>query len=113
MPDSNHDEKFLETQSRHFRQCVKEARFVIVTWLITLFYVGTTIGLMGYVPVENRPDDPSLILGIPAWVCWGLLLPWFVLIGVTWWFAIFMMKEDEPYMDFPNREPESLSQTQP
>lgn len=113
MSNSNHDEAFLETQSRHFQQCCKEARFVIVTWLITLIYVGTTIWLTGYIPVENRPDSPELILGIPAWVCWGLLIPWFVLIGVAWWFAIFVMQDDEPYMDFPHPESDEEGHTNP
>ena len=99
MTESKND--FIEVQTEHFCQCVKEARFVVVTWIITLVYVSVVVGLMGYVPAEHRPDEPSLILGVPSWVCWGVILPWFVLIGITWWFAIFLMKDDEPYIDFP------------
>ena len=104
MNRSGQKESFFEVQFRHVRQCAKEARLVIVIWLIGLIYCTTVIVTMGYIPPEERPETPNLVWGMPAWVFWGLFLPWFVQIGLTWWFALFFFKDDEPYMEFPDSQ---------
>jgi len=45
-------------------------------------------------------DDPdaALVLGLPAWVAWGLLLPWVSALVVTLWFAGWGM-QDTPLED--------------
>ena len=96
---------FLKSQARHVRQCLKEAYLVGIIWLVTLVYCSSVIITLGYLPVEQRPEQPVLILGMPSWVFWGLLLPWLILIAVTWWFALFWMKDDEP-LHLPDELPE-------
>ena len=98
------DSTFLSTQYRHVRQCLKEARFVALTWIVALVFCGGWIGYFGYIPSSDRPDTPSLVLGIPSWVVWGLLVPWLVLILVTWFFAAFVLKDDEPLQPMPGFE---------
>ena len=83
-------------------QCKKEAKFVAVVWIVSLFYCVGTIVSLGYPASEDRPDVPNLIFGMPAWVFWGLWLPWLVLIGITWWFALRVLKDDEPFAAFPD-----------
>ncbi len=95
---------FLSTQYRHVRQCLKEARFVALTWISALVFCGGWIGYFGYIPTSDRPDIPPLVLGIPSWVVWGLLVPWLVLILVTWFFAAFVLKDDEPLQPMPGFE---------
>lgn len=95
---------FLSTQYRHVRQCLKEARFVALTWIAALVFCGGWIGYFGYVPPSDRPDMPPLVLGIPSWVVWGLLVPWLVLILITWFFAAFILKDDEPLQPMPGFE---------
>ena len=85
-----------ERQLRHYLQCLREARFVAVTWVITALYIAMMCGRYGYIPVEDRPDTPFLVMGIPGWVVIGVFAPWIVLIFVTWWFALFVLKDDEP-----------------
>ena len=70
-------------------------------WFVGLFWCCGVLVAFGYVAAEQRPDVPELVWGIPSWVFWGLFAPWIVLIGATWWFALMVLKDDEPYMDFP------------
>ncbi|MDA1015705.1 MAG: hypothetical protein O3A00_14780, partial [Planctomycetota bacterium] len=77
-----------QRQHRHYLQCLREVRFVTVAWVITAIYVSVMCGRYGYIPVADRPDEPFLIFGIPGWVLVGVIAPWIVLIGVTWWFAM-------------------------
>lgn len=99
---------FAETQRRHVAQCIKEARFVAVTWLAALVFCGGWIGLFGYLPEAERPLEPVLIMGIPSWVIWGLFLPWSILVVVTWYFAAVILKDDEPLI-LPPADDEAIS----
>lgn len=85
-----------ELQARHYLQCIREARFVTWTWILTAIYVSVMCANFGYIPPAERPDTPWLILGIPGWVVISVIAPWIVVIGVTWGFAVFVLKDDEP-----------------
>lgn len=95
-------QSFLIHQARHARQCLYEARVVAVIITIAMAFVSAILYTQGYLPPESRPEQPHLILGIPSWVIWGLVVPWLVMIVVTWLFALFVMKDDEPYFDVPD-----------
>jgi len=99
------EDKFFVRQYRHATQCAREARLVAAIWLAGLLYcVGVIVGF-GYVPVDRRPEIPPMVLGFPSWAFYGLYLPWIVQIGVAWWFAVFYLKDEEPYEDFPEDAP--------
>lgn len=100
---SENSDAFYAVQSRHVRQCLKEARIVMLFWFVGLIHCLTMFLTMGYVPPHQRPDVPDLILGMPTWVFWGLFFPWFIQIGLTFWFALCFMKDDEEYQDFPQQ----------
>ena len=85
----------MDDRARHFRQCVREARVVAVIWLAGLVWVCGSIAATGYLPIEQRPDPPPLVLGIPSWVFWSLFVPWLACIAATWWFAVCILKDDE------------------
>ncbi len=110
--ESKNNDSFLRSQSAHFQQCLREAKFVGLTWVIVMIYTCTVIISQGYVPVDERPAHPALVLGIPSWVFWGLFVPWFAMIVVTWCFAIFYLKDDEPYMEFPSVDNELPANSQ-
>jgi hypothetical protein len=101
-PDKPDLDAFYESQGRHARQCSREALTVAAVWCVGLVWVVGSILMFGYVPEAERPAEPELILGMPSWVFWGLVVPWVVLIFVTWGFARFVLKDDEPYMDWPD-----------
>lgn len=99
------DNSFYAQQARHVRQCWREAKLIGWVWLASLLVVGGSIGSFGYLPASERPAVPVLVWGIPAWVFWGLLVPWIVLIGITWWFAICFLKDDEPLEEMVGDQP--------
>jgi len=70
-------------------------------WCFGLVTCCAALIVMGYVPESERPEQPLLVWGMPAWVFWGLFVPWVVQIAATWWFALCWLKDDEPYEEFP------------
>ena len=98
---------FALVQARHYRQCLKEARLAAAIFLIAFLGCTCVIAMLGYPSPGERPPEPSLIWGIPEWVFWGLFVPWLVLMGVTWWFALFFLRDDEPLLPFPGHQPEA------
>ena len=94
-------ESFDSVQNRHYRQCAKEAKLAATVFLVALSYCPAVIVNKGYLPPPERPLEPDLVWGIPGWVFWGLLLPWCLMIGITCWFALFFLKDDEPLLPFP------------
>ena len=92
---SDRDE-FLRSQAKHAKRCLFEARIVGVIITVCMICTSTYMAVNGYVSPENRPDTPELIGGIPAWVVWGLFVPWLIMIVITWCFALFVLKDDEP-----------------
>lgn len=94
-------ETFLTLQASHVQQCRKEAVIALAIWLVIMVWSVSVMVMQGYVPPEQRPEIPRLIAGIPAWVFWGLFVPWFAGVVASWWFAAFVLQEDEPYADIP------------
>lgn len=92
---------FYEVQARHYRQCRWEAIVVALIWATGLIWSCSVIIGMGYLPVDQRPEVPQLVWGMPSWVFWGLFVPWFAMILATWWYALFVLKDDEPCIDMP------------
>ena len=92
---------FAVVQARHYRQCLKEAGLAAAIFLIAFLGCTCVIAMLGYPSPGDRPPEPALIWGIPEWVFWGLFVPWLVLVGVTWWFAFFFLRDDEPLLPFP------------
>ncbi len=103
-------QKYLETQHRHVTQCLREAWFVGIVWFASLLFVAGWIGVYGYLPESSRPDEPTLVLGIPSWAFWGLFVPWLVLVPVTWFFAAVVLKDDEPILPWPDGDDEPADQ---
>lgn len=85
-----------DPEARHLRQCLREAGIVAVLWLAGLAWTLVVVIGWGYVPVEERPEVPTLVFGIPAWVVWGLFVPWLFEIAAAWWFAVKVLADDEP-----------------
>jgi hypothetical protein len=97
-------EQFLDNQATHVTQCVREARFVAVLIVVMFCWIVTVVVSQGYLADQAVP--PKLIVGIPSWVVWGLILPWLFSIAATWFFAIFVLQDDD-YVDLPDEFTES------
>lgn len=69
-----------------------EAKWIVAIWCIAfLWVVGYCIGF-GY-GGEGQPIPT--VWGMPAWVFWGIALPWGVAAVVSSWFALACIA-DEP-----------------
>lgn len=68
----------------------REARFVAIVWLLACAYTVGHAALFAY-----RKEAPALVLGMPAWVLWGVLAPWVACTAVTCWFALRGIRDED------------------
>ena len=74
-----------------------------------LFWAAFGAWTLGYAKLNAYKTPPegeeiALVLGVPAWAFWGVILPWIVATLFTVWFALFSMTDHELI------EPESESE---
>jgi hypothetical protein len=75
------------------RSSRREALMALGIWLAAMTY---TVGFSIWQGYGHPPGQmPSLVLGIPSWVVFGVIAPWLVCIAASWWFAYGWMT-DEP-----------------
>ena len=70
----------------------REAWVVILGWLAFFIIVPIISVRLGY---DADPATISTIFGIPSWVVWGVMLPWFVAVLYTMWFSMFYVKDED------------------
>ena len=96
----------------------REAIFIFAVWVCCLFYTCIFCYLYGYLvhepwpastgppvaswigPLESFIRDPQTLtyplgLGIPDWVLYGIVLPWFVCVLLSIWYGLFFFAEDD------------------
>ncbi len=61
-------------------------------WAVLLLWVVGYCRLFGYGEVGKTP---SMILGLPSWVVWGVFVPWLLATVFTGWFAIRWIADDD------------------
>lgn len=79
------DEVFLHAR--------REAWIILGFWAAALAWCVPVCYWLGY----ERPDaDPpvQLVLGMPHWLFWGVVVPWLVAIVASAWFCFRVMKDD-------------------
>lgn len=75
----------------------REAVVMGLVWLAATVYSCGYSYLFGYIR-PGRPlgvEDIKPVLGIPSWFFWGILAPWGVCAAFTFWFAGFVMVDDD------------------
>jgi len=122
MPPWNDDGTQLDqralTEDSIYRRTLWEAKLILGMWVVALIYTCTYCYLYGY---ESHPSDPAstgpavsawfgplesfdrdpaslvtpLGLGIPDWVFYGVVAPWIACIAATFWFCLFVFREDD------------------
>ena len=73
-----------------------EALVMAAFWLAMASWVVGSCYTLGY-PSES--NEIALVMGMPAWVVWGVFLPWCLSTVFTIWFALCKMT-DEDVTDF-------------
>ena len=72
----------------------REAIVIFGVWLLCLIWSVPVCYLLGY-SQSVTPENVSLVMGIPAWTFWGIVLPWLVADIITTWFCFCYMKDDD------------------
>ncbi len=84
----------------------KEAAYILLAFFVSLVWTVGYSAIAGYnVPVEQM----TLVWGMPSWIVWGVMLPWFAATVFSVWFGLYYMKDDplgEVDHDVPNAETE-------
>lgn len=77
-----------------FINASREAIVIVILFTIMLIWsLSVSIGL-GYFS-ESQTVDIGTVLGLPAWVFWGILIPWIAVDVISIWFCFFFMKDDD------------------
>ena len=74
-----------------YESSLRELKWILIAWLICCVWVIGYCGLNGYEVDANTKLD--LVMGMPAWVFWGVVLPWLVATLFTIWFVLFKMQD--------------------
>ncbi len=77
-----------------FVDSLREAGWILLMWVACFVWTLSFCLTNGYPkPGDVNPETFSTVLGMPAWVAYGIALPWLIADVVTIWFCIFRMKD--------------------
>ena len=71
----------------------REAIVIFCTWLAALAWAVPYCYFNGYHVAE--PENIATVFGVPAWLFWGIVVPWLVADLFTIWFCWRFMKDDD------------------
>jgi hypothetical protein len=74
---------------RHAR---REALLIMAIWAVALLWSVGSGYVLGY---QRQPAEIGLILGIPDWVLWSVVLPWGICLALSVWFCFAYMADDD------------------
>ena len=89
-----------EDEDPLLRSSRREMKVVLGFWLVFALWTVLTCWKLGY----DGPTDPAsmkLVVGMPSWVFWGIVVPWIASMGFTIWFALGFMKDHDLATDHP------------
>jgi hypothetical protein len=70
----------------------REGLLLLAVWAAALVWCTTVCYLLGY----RRPAQAmTLVLGMPDWVFWGVVLPWGLCLLFSGWFCFAYMADDD------------------
>jgi hypothetical protein len=74
---------------RHAR---REGLVIMFVWALALAWSVGSGWVLGY---RRSADEMSLILGMPDWVFWAVVLPWGLALIFSVWFCFAFMADDD------------------
>jgi hypothetical protein len=79
-------------EQRLLRNARREGLLIMAAWAVALLW---SVGV-GYLGGYGRdPRDIGLVLGMPDWVFWGVVLPWGCCLLFSTWFCFQYMADDD------------------
>ncbi len=73
-----------------FLRARREAALILASWAACLLWTIVYSHLYGY-----QAGPVPLVLGIPSWVFFGILVPWVAATVFSVWFSLCWMKRSE------------------
>jgi len=75
-----------------FLNARREAFYILLAWVVCLIW---TVGYSAVAGYDVPPEQLSVILGLPAWVFWGVFVPWIAATLFSVWFGLVYIADDE------------------
>ncbi len=72
----------------------REALVILALWAAALLWVVPYCYFNGYYEVPD-PEQLVTVFGIPDWVFWGVLVPWFVCTLATVGISVWVIQDDD------------------
>lgn len=101
MPAPDGRDSLTATPSKHnlrwdpvFVHARREAAVIVALFLLFFSYSILTCFFLGYGHTAEDSSSIRLIWGMPAWVFFGIFLPWCGVDLVAVWFCFFFMQDD-------------------
>jgi len=89
-------------EQRLLRNARREGLVIMAVWAVALVWsVGSGVRL-GY---GRSAQEMQLILGMPDWVFWSVVLPWGICFLFSLWFCFAFMADDDLGQDPEERQP--------
>jgi hypothetical protein len=79
-------------EQRLLRNARREGLIILIVWAAALAWSCVVSYLFGYDRPVERID---LILGMPDWVFWAIVVPWAVCLTFSVWFCFRYMADDD------------------
>lgn len=79
-------------EQRLLRHARREGLVLMVVWALALCWSTAYAFATGY---RRTPADMSLVLGMPEWVFWSVVVPWALCLAFSVWFCFFYMADDD------------------
>jgi len=89
MPETEPAQPVYDPAFLHTR---REAGLILVAFLVCLCW---TVGFSAWAGYEPVPEETRLVMGVPFWVLWGVVVPWLVATVFTVLFALFGIADDD------------------
>jgi hypothetical protein len=74
---------------RHAR---REGLLIMAVWAAALLWSVGCGYVLGY---DRDPATVTLVLGMPDWVFWAVVLPWALCLAFSAWFCFAFMADDD------------------
>ncbi|MCA8997495.1 MAG: DUF997 family protein [Planctomycetaceae bacterium] len=72
----------------------REALLILLLWGLSFFWTVPYCYLRGYQTLSN-PEDLRLVWGMPAWVTWGVAVPWITCGILSILICLFVIRDDD------------------
>lgn len=69
----------------------REALEIMASWAVAMVW---TVGYCAAYGYGLEAEEIKLVWGIPAWVFWGVAVPWLVASAFTLYYSLVRMKKD-------------------